>query len=150
IGDFGDRVLAGGPGDSLYVLQQALALTDRRVAAIVTDPAALARCRQAGVGAQVSLQAGGAYSADCAPVAVSGEVAALGDGVFRNRGAFMRGATLRLGPYAVLRHPRYDLLITQDAVMSQDPGCYLDAGIGLDDVGIIVVKSGYHFKLAFD
>lgn len=149
IGDFGDRVLAGGPGDSLYVLTQSLALTERRIAAIVTDPAALARCREAGVGASVSLQAGGAYSADCHAVTVSGIVAALGDGVFRNRGAFMRGATLRLGPHAVLRHPRYDLLITQDAVMSQDPGCYIDAGIDLSEAGIIVVKSGYHFKLAF-
>ena len=33
--------------------------------------------------------------------------------------------------------------------MSQDPGCYLDAGIDLDAMDLIVVKSGYHFKLAF-
>lgn len=149
IGDFGDRVLAGGPGDSLHVLQRALALTRGRIAAIVTDPAALEACEQAGAGAQVQLRAGGLYSLDCEPMMVSGRIAALGSGVFRNRGAFMRGATLRLGPYAVLRNDRYDLLITQDAVMSQDPGCYLDAGIDLDGVDVIVVKSGYHFKLAF-
>ncbi|MCD0504819.1 M81 family metallopeptidase [Bordetella petrii] len=150
IGDFGDRVLAGGPGDSPHVLEHCLAHTDRRIVAVITDPSALARCRQAGQGAQVALQVGGAYSPGCPPLAVHGTVARLGDGVFRNRGVFMRGATLRLGPYAVLRHPRYDLLITQDAIMSQDPGCYLDAGIDLDTAGIIVVKSGYHFKLAFD
>lgn len=149
VGDFGDRVLAGGPGDSLHVLQRALALTPGRIAAIVTDPAALQLCQQAGVGAQVNLRAGGLYSVDCQPLAVSGRVAALGNGVFRNRGAFMRGATLRLGPHAVLHNERYDLLITQDAVMSQDPGCYLDAGIDLDSADLIVVKSGYHFKLAF-
>lgn len=149
VGDFGDRVLAGGPGDSLHVLQRALALTPGRIAAIVTDPEALRVCQQAGAGALVNLQAGGRYSTDCQPLAVSGHVAALGDGTFRNRGAFMRGATLRLGPHAVLRNERYDLLITQDAVMSQDPGCYLDAGIDLDAVDLIVVKSGYHFKLAF-
>lgn len=149
VGDFGDRVLAGGPGDSLHVLDRALALTRRRVAAIVTDPEALRQCQQAGLGAQVELAAGGRYSADCAAVTVSGRVAALGDGTFRNRGAFMRGATLLLGPHAVLRNPRYDLLIAQEAVMSQDPGCYLDAGIDLDAMDLIVVKSGYHFKLAF-
>ncbi|OZI79086.1 M81 family metallopeptidase [Bordetella genomosp. 2] len=150
IGDFGDRVLAGGPGDSMHVLERCLALTDRRIAAIVTDPAALARCQRAGVGAEVALEVGGAYSPGCPAMPVQGRVAALGDGVFRNRGVFMRGATLRLGPHAVLRQARYDLLITQDAVMSQDPGCYLDAGIDLDAADIIVVKSGYHFKLAFD
>ncbi|MBO1112605.1 M81 family metallopeptidase [Bordetella petrii] len=150
IGDFGDRVLAGGPGDSPHVLERCLALTGKRIAAVITDPDALAQCRRAGLGAEMALQVGGAYSPDCPALAVSGRVAALGDGVFRNRGVFMRGATLRLGPYTVLRHPRYDLLITQDAIMSQDPGCYLDAGIDLDAADIIVVKSGYHFKLAFD
>lgn len=150
VGDFGDRVLAGGPGDSLHVMERALALTQGRIAAIVTDPAALSACERAGVGAHVQLRAGGLYSVDCPPMRVSGHVAALGSGVFRNRGAFMRGATLRLGPYAVLSNERYDLLITQDAVMSQDPGCYLDAGINLNDVDLIVAKSGYHFKLAFD
>ncbi|MGE8686869.1 MAG: M81 family metallopeptidase [Achromobacter sp.] len=149
VGDFGDRVLAGGPGDSLHVLERALALTGRRVAAIVTDPEALRLCQQAGVGARVTLRAGGRYSSACRPLDVSGQVAALGSGTFRNRGAFMRGATLRLGPHAVLRNPRYELLITQDAVMSQDPGCYLDAGMDLDATDLIVVKSGYHFKLAF-
>jgi len=150
IGDFGDRVLAGGPGDSPHVLERCLALTRKRIAAVVTDPDAVAQCRQAGPDADVALSVGGAYSPACPPLPVQGRVAALGDGVFRNRGVFMRGATLRLGPYAVLRHPRYDLLITQDAIMSQDPGCYLDAGIDLDAADIIVVKSGYHFKLAFD
>ncbi|HYG41633.1 MAG TPA: M81 family metallopeptidase [Bordetella sp.] len=150
IGDFGDRVLAGGPGDSAHVLERCLALTGKRIVAVITDPDALAQCRHAGLGAQLALPVGGAYTPDCPALPVQGQVAALGDGVFRNRGVFMRGATLRLGPYAVLRHPRYDLLITQDAIMSQDPGCYLDAGIDLDAAGIIVVKSGYHFKLAFD
>lgn len=150
LGDFGDRVLAGGPGDSLHVLERALAGSQRRIAAIVTDPQALAACQSAGLQAELTLTAGGAYSPDCAPLALNGRVTALGDGVFRNRGTFMRGATLRLGPHAVLSHPRFELLITQDAVMSQDPGCYLDAGIDLTACQLIVAKSGYHFKLAFD
>ncbi|MBV7481473.1 M81 family metallopeptidase [Bordetella sp. BOR01] len=150
IGDFGDRVLAGGPGDSTHVLERCLALTDKRIVAVVTDPDAVAQCRRAGPGAEVALSVGGAYSPDCPALPVQGRVTALGDGVFRNRGVFMRGATLRLGPYAVLQHARYDLLVTQDAIMSQDPGCYLDAGIDLGAADIIVVKSGYHFKLAFD
>src|SRR5690606_4843343 len=136
--------------DSLHILARACELTSRRIAAVVTDPDAYAYCESAGVGAFVTLEAGAMYSPDCMAVTVSGEVKTIGDGVFRNRGVFMKGATLRLARYVVLRNPHYDLLITCDAIMSQDPGCYLDAGIDLDDVGVIVVKSGYHFKLAFD
>lgn len=150
IGDFGDRVLAGAPGDSLYVLQRACALTSKRIAAVVTDPDAFDYCEKSGVGTLVTLKAGAKYSPGCSEFTVSGEVKAVGEGTFRNRGAFMKGATLRLGRYVVLRNPRYDLLITRDAIMSQDPGCYIDAGIDLNDVGVIVTKSGYHFKLAFN
>lgn len=150
IGDFGDRVLAGGPGDSMYVLERALALTSGRIAAVVTDPVAYEACAQAGEAADITLQAGGRYTNECRPFTVAGTVHTVGAGVYTNRGVFMRGSTMRLGDYAVVRHPRYDLLITRDAIMSQDPGCYLDAGIDLEKADIIVAKSGYHFKLAFD
>lgn len=150
VGDFGDRVLAGGPGDSMYVLERALALTSGRIAAVVTDPVAYEACAQAGQGASVDMQVGGRYTTECLPVSVSGTVQAVGNGTYTNRGVFMRGSTMRLGDYAVVSHPRYDLLITRDAIMSQDPGCYLDAGIDLEQADIIVAKSGYHFKLAFD
>ena len=91
VGDFGDRVLAGGPGDSLHVLDRALALTRRRVAAIVTDPEALRQCQQAGLGAQWNrrlaaiwrgLARRSRYRAGWRPWATAPS---------RNRGAFMRG-----------------------------------------------------------
>jgi len=150
LGDFGDRVLAGAPGDSVYLLQRVLALSTKHVVSIVTDPVAYDVCVKSGEGAYVSINVGARYSPDCDAMLATGRIATLGDGVFRNRGKFMQGATLRLGPYAVLENERYTLLITKDAVMSQDPGCFLDAGIDLDRADVIVTKSGYHFKLAFD
>lgn len=150
LGDFGDRVLAGAPGDSVFLLQSVLALSTKRVAAIVTDPDAYASCVQAAEGSRISLTVGGCYSPDCKPMIATGVIAKLGDGVYRNRGKFMKGSTLRLGPYAILENERYQLLITKDAVMSQDPGCFLDAGIDINRADVIVTKSGYHFKLAFD
>lgn len=150
LGDFGDRVLAGAPGDSVYVLERVLALSQKRVVAVVTDPVAFEQCIECGEGADVEVSVGGRFSPGCEPILARGRVSRLGDGVYRNRGKFMQGATMRLGPYAVLENDRYQLLITRDAVMSQDPGCYLDVGIDLDSADIIVTKSGYHFKLAFD
>ena len=150
LGDFGDRVLAGAPGDSLYVVKKVLAdHAPLRVVAPVTDPAAVALCSQAGVGAQVTLTVGGAITGAELPLMLTGTVLAVGVGTYRNRGAFMRGATMRIGAYAVLQAGRVTLLITRDPLMSQDPGCFLDLGIGLDDADVVVVKSGYHFKLAF-
>ncbi|QHI97733.1 microcystin degradation protein MlrC [Xylophilus rhododendri] len=150
LGDFGDRVLAGAPGDSLFLARQVLARHPAlRVVAPVTDPAALMLCQQAGAGAQVTLPVGWSITRAEAPLQLEGTVLATGVGVYRNRGAFMRGATLQVGEYAVLQAGRATLLITRNPLMSQDPGCFLDLGIDLDGADVIVVKSGYHFKLAF-
>ncbi len=149
IGDFGDRVLAGAPGDSVYVLNECLVRTDSHITAIVTDQYALASCVKAGEGAEVSIPVGAKWTDTLEHMVVSGTIRRIGEGVFRNRGTFMKGALLRIGPYAVIENERYTLLVTHDAVMSQDPGCFLDAGISLDNTDIIIVKSGYHFKMAF-
>ncbi|MCZ2499082.1 microcystin degradation protein MlrC [Xylophilus sp. Kf1] len=150
LGDFGDRVLAGAPGDSLHVVRQVLDdHAPLRVVAPVTDPAACAQCRQAGAGALVNVSVGGGITGAETPLALTGTVLSTGVGVYRNRGAFMRGATLRIGEYAVLEAGRVTLLITGNPLMSQDPGCFLDVGIDLQAADVVVVKSGYHFKLAF-
>ncbi|MDQ2151731.1 M81 family metallopeptidase [Alcaligenaceae bacterium C4P045] len=149
IGDFGDRVLAGAPGDSVHILDRVLTRGDRHITIIVADPDAYLRCAEAGVGATLETSLGASLTPGLTPVTVSGRVNHIGDGSFTNRGQFMKGGVLRLGPYAVLAGKHFIAVITQDAVMSQDPGCYLDAGVPLDNADIIVVKSGYHFKLAF-
>lgn len=149
IGDFGDRVLAGAPGDSVHILDRVLTRGDRHITIIVADPDAYLRCAEAGVGASVTIPLGASLTPGLTPVTVKGRVNRIGDGSFTNRGQFMKGGVLRLGPYAVLEGEHFVAVITQDAVMSQDPGCYLDAGVPLDGADIIVVKSGYHFKLAF-
>lgn len=150
IGDFGDRVLAGAPGDSIYAFNECLQYSERHITAIVTDPAAYEQCLKAMEGATISLSLGGGNTPGLSAMDVFGKITRLGNGVFRNRGTFMKGAKLRLGPFAVIEQARYTLLVTHDAVMSQDPGCYLDAGISLDNTDVIIVKSGYHFKLAFE
>ena len=151
LGDFGDRVLAGGPGDSVYLIEELRRLAPgRRVVAPLTDAVAVDACVSAGLGASITLQLGGRWTPGGQSTTRTGTVRALGDGSYRNRGAFMRGASFRIGPYSVFETPGLSLLITKDPLMSQDPGCFLDAGIDLDDADFIVAKSGYHFKLAFE
>ena len=62
----------------------------------------------------------------------------------------MKGAMLPIGPYAVFEGEGFALLLTKTPLMSHDPGCFLDTGVDLDRADVIVVKSGYHFKLAFN
>jgi microcystin degradation protein MlrC len=149
IGDFGDRVLAGAPGDSAHLVAEVLRAPGRSVIAIVSDPESLRQCVAAGVGAELSLRLGGCSTPGLAPVPLRGTVRRLGDGTFTNRGPFMRGGTMRLGPHAVVQGENFVVVVTRDGVMSQDPGCFLDAGVSLDGADVIAVKSGYHFKLAF-
>ncbi|MGY0058170.1 M81 family metallopeptidase [Streptomyces sp. LZ34] len=90
ISDSGDNPAAGGAGDLAYMLRRLLANEDLaagRATALhpgITDPAAVAECFAAGVGATVRLSVGGAYGggaygtgAACEPYALTGEVVAL-------------------------------------------------------------------------
>ncbi|MEU8822943.1 M81 family metallopeptidase [Streptomyces sp. NPDC048636] len=87
ISDSGDNPTAGGAGDLAYVLGRLLAheeLASGRVTALhpgITDPAAVAECFTAGLGATVRLSVGGAVSEGTgehgAPYDLTGEVVAL-------------------------------------------------------------------------
>lgn len=49
-----------------------------------------------------------------------------------------------------MQESRFTVIITRDALMSQDPGCFLDLGLkNSADYDVIVAKSGYHYKLSF-
>ncbi|WP_055547409.1 M81 family metallopeptidase [Streptomyces sp. NBRC 110028] len=102
ISDSGDNPTAGGAGDLAYLLGRLLAhddLASGRVTALhsgITDPAAVARCFAAGVGATVSLSVGGHISGATAhggAYELTGEVVALrpGDEVGGDLAAVRRG-----------------------------------------------------------
>ena len=150
LGDQGDRVLAGAPGDSPAILAALLERAPQLRAALpIVDPAAVARCRAAGEGAVLSLSLGGAFTPGFAPLAVEGRVERLGPGRFVNRGPYMAGVPVDLGSTAVLAVGNCRLLLTSRAGLVQDPEAYESHGIYLADLDLLVAKSGNHFKLSF-
>ncbi|HDX8863253.1 TPA: M81 family metallopeptidase [Klebsiella michiganensis] len=151
LGDFGDRVLAGGPGDNLYIAKQVADHPewDIKILSAVTSPQALEDITRAGVGSIETFSVGGEFTENAVSMKIRAEVLSVGNGSFHNRGAFMRNARLRIGPYAVIRSDNITLLVTRNPLMSQDPGCYLDTGIEPANFDLVVAKSGYHYKLAF-
>ncbi|GCD41338.1 M81 family metallopeptidase [Streptomyces paromomycinus] len=152
ISDSGDNPTAGGAGDLAYMLRRLLAdedLASGRVTALhpgITDPAAVAACFDAGVGARVTLKVGGHVSAGTGPHAepyeLTGTVTALEDpaapaaGAPRGNPAYDGGgrtaAVTRGGVTAVLTERRKPFHTRAD-FGTLDPTAY----------DVVVVKIGY-------
>jgi microcystin degradation protein MlrC len=83
--DVGDNIGGGGPGDSTILLEAAQRLGIRGFLCILFDPASVAACDQAGVGATVTLDVG-ARTDDRhgRPIRVTGGVRTLTDGSYED------------------------------------------------------------------
>lgn len=133
IADSGDNPTAGGIGDRTEVLRALLARDgEPSLVAGIADPAATARCFEAGVGSELELQVGGRLSGDDeARVAVSARVERLAeDGGPRSRLAVVRVGNITL----VLSHVRRPFHNVAD---------FTALGLDLHSFRIVVVKSGY-------
>jgi microcystin degradation protein MlrC len=151
MGDKGDNVLAGAPGDGtalLWLLNERGA--DLRVALPLTDAAAVNAARAAGIGATVSLEVGGRLTPGMRPYPLTGTVTHLGDGNFINTGLYMRGQPSRLGPCAVVRSGGLSVLLTSEPGLTQDPAAFESNGIAIAEQDLVVAKSFFHFKLSFE
>jgi len=150
LGDNGDRVLAGTPGDGTFLLHALAARHPHLRAAIpITDPAAVAAARAAGIGAVLHLSIGGAWTKTEKPFAASFTVVHLGDGRFVQRGPYLAGESADVGPTAVLRAGTLTVLATTRPAWSQDPAQFLSNAIDPAAHDIVVAKSGFHFHLSF-
>ncbi|KAA3452243.1 hypothetical protein C7I87_02275 [Mesorhizobium sp. SARCC-RB16n] len=151
LADMGDRVLAGAPGDSIAIIERALARGDRLRGAIpLTDPESVETATTARPGAHVTLDIGGRMTPGFAPLTVSGFVADVGDGRFVITGPFGAGEESSLGRTAVLVvDDRLSILLTSKPGLTHDPAAFVSQGIDVAAQDFVVVKSGYHFKLNF-
>lgn len=151
LGDMGDRVLAGAPGDSTAILAHALNRADRLTGVVpVTDPRSVEAATLAGLGAQVTLEIGGQITPGFSPLKVTGTVVALGDGQFVVSGAVLGGEKAKLGRTAVvLVEGRLSVLLTSEPGLTHSPAAFVSQGIDLTRQDFIVVKSGQHFQENF-
>ncbi|MFH8984699.1 M81 family metallopeptidase [Streptomyces varsoviensis] len=147
ISDSGDNPTAGGAGDLPYMLERLLAddeLASGRSTAIhpgIMDPAAVAACFEAGVGATVTLSVGGHIS-KCEPYRLTGTVTALqgatsadGDGP-RGNPAYDEGgrtAAVTCGGVTTVLTERRKPFHTRADFGELDPRTY----------DLVVVKIGY-------
>jgi microcystin degradation protein MlrC len=151
LGDTGDRVLAGSPGDSTAILERALQRADGLKGAIpVTDPTTVAIAEAAGTGAEIDLHVGGRFTPGFAPLAVRGRVLSMGDGTFAISGPVLNGERASLGRTAVvLVEDRLTLLLTSEPGLTHTPAAFTSQGVDLAAQDFIVAKSSSHFHANF-
>jgi microcystin degradation protein MlrC len=150
LGDMGDRVTAGAPGDGVYILKAALARPGLRGAIPITDPPAVAKAKAAGIGAHITVDVGGTMTPSFEPLTVRAKVLNISDGVFKMAGPFHGGERSDMGDTAVLDLENgLVLLVTSRPAYSLDPQAFESQGISVAAQDFVVVKSGHHFKLNF-
>lgn len=151
LGDQGDRVAGGGPGDSTHVLRALLARPKLPPAVVpLTDPEAVRACHAAGQGARVTLTVGGRHSTVAPPLAVTGEVLGLGtEAHVTYDGPADAGYKARLGAYALLGLGNVQVLLTDQPYSYLDPDYFRAMGVDPARMGVVVTRSGYHFTLNF-
>lgn len=150
LGDQGDRVLAGSPGDGTYIISQLLEKwPDLRALVPITDPAVVAAAKRAGISGTVDTPVGGGLTRNIEPVLREWTVTGLGDGHFVQQGPFLANEAAELGETATLKCGNLVLLVTAMPGFTQDPQAFRSQGLEPGDFDIVVTKSGYHFKLAF-
>lgn len=151
LGDQGDRVAAGGPGDSTVILHALLERFPEVAAAVpIADTDAVERCIAAGPGATLTLTFGGRISRMAPPMTATGTVLSVGeDARMVCEGPHEQGQQKSLGRYAVFRTGRVTFALTVRPLSFLDPNYYRALGIKLQEMAVAVVRSGYHFTLNF-
>lgn len=138
-----DAPTAGAAGDNPALLAE-LVRHHRDLDALITivDPAAVERCHGCGVATEVDLVVGGAVDPRWAePVGFRGEVVRLGDGDYRLSGVGYHGMVASMGRFAVVRHGRTTVLLTETPAWSADPGTWRHAGLDPDRCDVLAVRS---------
>jgi len=152
LADRNDNTGGGSPGDSTGLLRTFLAadLQDACVLYIV-DPAAVAACHQAGVGAVLDVEVGGKSSSlQGEPCPMRAEVVALSNGSFRYDGPMYAGLDGTMGPSAHIRQGGVHVLLVNKR---EQPFCTaFSRTLGLDpkQMRYVGVKSAAHFRAGFE
>ncbi len=153
--DSADNIGGGTPGDGTDALRAMLDADVTRGTIVLADPAAVARCQQAGLGASVTLTVGGAVDRwHGAPQLVTGVVCHLGDGRFTcerrdHHFASLYGADVSMGPTAWLRVRGINIVLTTVKTPPMDLAQLRGVGIVPEEQHMIVVKSAVAYRAAY-
>lgn len=153
--DSADNIGGGTPGDGTDALAALLDARVEEVTVVLADAEAVDVCRQAGIGAEVTLTVGGKTDRwHGAPLIVTGIVRALSDGVVPceqsdNHFAAFNGGVLRMGRTAWLRVGGINLILNECKTPPGDLAQLRGIGVIPERQRMIVVKSAVAYRAAY-
>ena len=150
--DWNDNTGAGTPGDSTGMLRTFLeAGLESACVLYMVDQEAIARCREAGVGATLTLEVGGKSSTvQGEPVQMTAEVVALSDGRFVYDGPMNAGLEGSMGPSAYIRQGGVHVLLVTQREQPFDMAFSRSVSLDPRRMRYIGLKSGAHFRAVFE
>jgi microcystin degradation protein MlrC len=142
--DGSDSTTAGGSGDGNELLAALLARPEPIQALLtVTDPAAVDACVNAGIGAEVEVDLGGAITPGFAPIRVQGRVLALALGAMTLDPPW---ASTDVGRVALLRVGSVDVVLTEHRPWHLDSVIYRHVGRDVRRYQVVQVKSAGGYR----
>jgi microcystin degradation protein MlrC len=156
--DLGDNIGGGSAGDSTFILSELLAQEAEGWLVVLADPVAVQACATAGIGATVTLDAGGKTdNLHGSPVRISGRVKCLHDGRYTETEARhggqryfdqglsavieLPGATPDTASYVILTTYRQPPFSLQQLI---------SLGIQPQHLRIVVVKAAIAYRAAYE
>lgn len=149
LADIADNPGGGAPGDSTFILREALNRGLRDIAiALLHDPQSTDRCFDAGLGARLKLRIGGKHgrvSGD--PLEVHATIRGLNERHLQQAPA--EGPSIPLGRCAWVEFDGVHVILTHSRYQAVSPDVF--SGLGLDPVTLraVIVKSTNHFRARF-
>jgi len=150
--DHYDNCASGGTMDTMAVLGGILeAGMDNVCAFAVFDPEAVQKMKAAGLGARVTLPLGGkldmpALGLKGKPLAVSGTVKRIIDGLYKNEGPMAKGELMDMGPAAVLDTGKAEIAVISRHTEPYDMGSFRALGLEPAKKRYLMLKSRVHWR----
>lgn len=153
--DHADNCGSGATQDVMTAIEAVLrAGLDDVAVATLWDPAAAAAMREAGVGAELTLDLGGktdmpSIGLKGRPLSATGVVEALSDGRFQVEGPMYTGITVDCGPSALFRIGGVRLIVTSHHHEPWDLGVFRMMGLKPERIRYLMLKSRIHYRAGF-
>ena len=150
--DHYDNCASGGTMDTMAVLGGILEAGMENVCAFaVFDPQAVQKMKEAGLGARVTLPLGGkldmpALRLKGKPLAVSGTVKRIIDGLYKNEGPMAKGELMDMGPAAVLDTGKVEIAVISRHTEPYDMGSFRALGLEPAKKRYLMLKSRVHWR----
>jgi len=150
--DHYDNCASGGTMDTMAVLGGILEAGMENVCAFaVCDPQSVAKMKQAGLGARVTLPLGGkldmpALGLRGRPLTVTGTVKKIVDGLYKNEGPMAKGELMDMGASAVLDTGKVEIAVISRHTEPYDMGSFRALGLEPATKRYLMLKSRVHWR----